>query len=100
MQAREDQSILTSGDTIKVIGNIMKTNVAACTSIGAYFNPQIGRIYSDMLQMYRAASALIDEQVKRDGEYISPHTSPVTDANDSGRRHCYQNAQRSRPEDD
>ena len=31
--------------TIKVIGNIMKTNVAACSSIGSYFYPQIGRIY-------------------------------------------------------
>lgn len=45
----------------------MKTNVAACTSIGTYFYPQIGRIYMDMLQMYRAASALIDNAVKQEG---------------------------------
>jgi len=45
----------------------MKTNVAACTSIGSYFYPQIGRIYLDMLNMYRAASGLIDEAVKREG---------------------------------
>lgn len=54
---------------IKIIGNIMKTNVAACSSIGAYFYPQIGRIYLDMLTMYRASSTLIDEAVQRDGEY-------------------------------
>jgi exportin-1 len=45
----------------------MKTNVAACTSIGGYFYPQIGRIFLDMLTMYRATSDLIDEAVKRDG---------------------------------
>ena len=66
-QAHQDQSILQNGDTIKVIGNIMKTNVAACTSIGSYFYPQIGKIYLDMLNMYRASSGLIDEAVKREG---------------------------------
>lgn len=47
----------------------MKTNVAACGSIGSYFYPQIGRIYFDMLTMYRASSQLIDEAVQRDGKY-------------------------------
>jgi exportin-1 len=50
-----------------MIGNIMKTNVAACSSIGTYFYPQIGRIYMDMLTMYRAASNLIDEAVQAQG---------------------------------
>lgn len=45
----------------------MKTNVAACTSIGSYFYPQIGKIYMDMLNMYRASSGLIDDAVKREG---------------------------------
>lgn len=49
----------------------MKTNVAACTSIGSYFYPQIGRIYLDMLNMYRASSGLIDEAVKRDGKILN-----------------------------
>jgi exportin-1 len=49
----------------------MKTNVAACGSIGSYFYPQIGRIYFDMLTMYRASSQLIDEAVQREGEQIS-----------------------------
>lgn len=51
-----------------MIGNIMKTNVAACTSIGGYFYPQIARIYNDMISMYRAASGLIDESVRTEGE--------------------------------
>ncbi|KAF2461640.1 CRM1 C terminal-domain-containing protein [Lineolata rhizophorae] len=66
-QANADPSILHDGETIKVIGNIMKTNVAACSSVGTYFYPQIGRIYLDMLTMYRASSNLIDEAVQRDG---------------------------------
>ena len=66
-QANNDPSILQDADTIKVIGNIMKTNVAACKSIGSYFYPQIGRIYLEMLTMYRASSGLIDEAVKREG---------------------------------
>jgi exportin-1 len=65
--AHQDPNILQNADTIKVIGNIMKTNVAACSSIGSYFYPQIGRIYVDMLTMYRAASQLIDDSVQRDG---------------------------------
>ncbi|KAK3314975.1 CRM1 C terminal-domain-containing protein [Apodospora peruviana] len=63
-----DPSILQDADTIKIIGNIMKTNVSACSSIGTYFFPQIGRLYNDMLQMYSATSQLISEAVAREGE--------------------------------
>jgi exportin-1 len=66
-QANEDPSILQDTDVIKVIGNIMKTNVAACSSIGGYFYPQLMRIYLDMLSMYRAVSQMISESVVRDG---------------------------------
>lgn len=68
-QANQNPSILEDGDTIKIIGNIMKTNVSACSSIGSYFYPQIGRIYLDMLSMYRATSQMISEAVTRDGMY-------------------------------
>ncbi|KAF2004834.1 hypothetical protein P154DRAFT_616597 [Amniculicola lignicola CBS 123094] len=66
-QANQDPTSLQDNEIIKIVGNIMKTNVAACNSIGSYFYPQIGRIYFDMLTMYRATSQLIDEAVKRDG---------------------------------
>ncbi|KAL5606661.1 hypothetical protein BROUX41_003057 [Berkeleyomyces rouxiae] len=67
-QANINPGILQDSETIKIIGNIMKTNVSACTSIGTYFYPQIGRIYSDMLQMYRATSSLISDAVAKEGE--------------------------------
>jgi exportin-1 len=69
-KATSSPTILQDSDTIKIIGNIMKTNVAACTSIGGYFYPQIGRIFLDMLSMYRATSELIDEAVQRDGRTL------------------------------
>ncbi|EAA65157.1 hypothetical protein AN1401.2 [Aspergillus nidulans FGSC A4] len=50
-QANQDPSVLQDGETIKIIGNIMKTNVAACSSVGTYFYSQLGRIYHDMLNM-------------------------------------------------
>ncbi|TRX92919.1 hypothetical protein FHL15_006325 [Xylaria flabelliformis] len=74
--ATQDPQILQDADTIKIIGNIMKTNVSACSSIGPYFGPQIGRIYLDMLQMYRATSQLISEAIARDGE-IAPRMPKV-----------------------
>jgi exportin-1 len=67
-QATANPTILQDADTIKVIGNVMKTNVSACSSIGSYFYPQIGRIYLDMLSMYRATSQMISEAVARDGK--------------------------------
>ncbi|PYI33784.1 nuclear transport receptor [Aspergillus indologenus CBS 114.80] len=67
-QATQNPKILEDGDTIKIVGNIMKTNVAACSSIGTYFYSQLGRIYHDMLNMYRASSQLINNAVAQDGE--------------------------------
>lgn len=67
-EANQNAAILQDGNTIKIIGNIMKTNVAACSSIGTYFYSQIGRIYHDMLNMYRASSQLINDAVANDGK--------------------------------
>jgi exportin-1 len=66
-QATADSTILQNADTIKIIGNVMKTNVAACSSIGSYFYSQIGRIYLDMLSMYRATSQMISDAVQNNG---------------------------------
>ena len=73
-QANQNPAVLQDGDTIKVVGNIMKTNVAACSSIGSYFYPQIGRIYLDMLSMYRATSQMISDAVTSEGKFsvLSP----------------------------
>jgi exportin-1 len=80
-QANQDPSVLQDGETIKIVGNIMKTNVAACSSIGSYFYSQIGRIYHDMLNMYRASSQLISDAVARDGKYPSSASRHGSDIN-------------------
>lgn len=66
-EANANPSTLQDPEVIKIVGNIMKTNVAACSSVGSYFYPQIGRIFLDMLTMYRASSSLIDEAVQQQG---------------------------------
>lgn len=68
-RASQDTSILEDPETIKVIGNIIKTNVSACSSIGSYFYFQIGRIFFDMLSMYRFASQLISAAVSQNSMY-------------------------------
>ncbi|KAH7366728.1 exportin-1 [Plectosphaerella cucumerina] len=69
--ANQDPTFLENAETIKIIGNIMKTNVSACSSIGSYFYPQIGRIFHDMLQMYQATSQLISQAVQNQGEIVT-----------------------------
>jgi hypothetical protein len=68
----------------------MKTNVSACTSIGSYFYPQIGRIYLDMLSMYRATSGMISEAVARDGKILHYALPPTTNNIQAiSRRRCH-----------
>ncbi|KAK2873662.1 Exportin-1 [Arthroderma sp. PD_2] len=76
-QATQDPSTLQNAETIKIVGNIMKTNVAACTSIGSYFYSQIGRIYLDMLNMYRASSQLISDAIAVDTTGYATKTPKV-----------------------
>lgn len=77
----------------------MKTNVAACSSIGTYFYPQIGRIYHDMLSMYKACSQMISESVVRDGKHSVRRKNSALNV-DFGRFGRDQNAQGSRNADD
>ena len=62
-QAAESVDVLSSSDNIKILSNVLKTNVSACSSIGTFFLPQITRIYNDMLGLYRAVSGIISDSV-------------------------------------
>ena len=110
-RANQNSSILQDGETIKIVGNIMKTNVAACSSIGTYFYSQLGRIYHDMLSMFRASSELISSAVLQDG-MASPSfyplpaiisrrafpQIPMQATNPLFRRNCHQDPQSQRAE--
>ena len=58
---------LENPDNLRILANVLKTNVAACTSIGSFFTPQIALIYVDMLGLYRLVSGIISETVQKDG---------------------------------
>lgn len=68
MQAASQNADVFNGPTeVKQMANIMKTNVAACQSIGSPFIVQIARIFMDMLNVYRATSQLISQAVAEGG---------------------------------
>jgi len=54
-------------DKVKNLANILKTNVAACSSIGHPFMVQLGRNYLDMLNLYKAVSEMIAAAVITQG---------------------------------
>ncbi|KAL1748108.1 CRM1 C terminal-domain-containing protein [Schizophyllum fasciatum] len=66
-QAAQSMDVLSSTDNIKILANVLKTNVAACTSIGSFYLPQIGRIFLDMLGLYEAVSHIISDTVAKEG---------------------------------
>nr|6M60_C Chain C, Exportin-1 [Saccharomyces cerevisiae S288C]6M6X_C Chain C, Exportin-1 [Saccharomyces cerevisiae S288C] len=66
-QSTANPTLLLDSETVKIIANIIKTNVAVCTSMGADFYPQLGHIYYNMLQLYRAVSSMISTQVAAEG---------------------------------
>jgi exportin-1 len=67
--ANANPNTLQGADTIKNVENVMEINISACISIGAWFFPQFGRNYMDMLSMYRAVSGMISTAVVEAGEY-------------------------------
>lgn len=66
-QAAQNMDVLSSNDNIKILSNVLKTNVSACTSIGSFYLPQIGRIFLDMLGLYKAVSGIISQTVAAEG---------------------------------
>lgn len=65
--AAENVDVLRSTDTLKSLSNILRSNTATCDALGASFSSQIGRIYMDMLSLYRAVSAIISDSVANQG---------------------------------
>ncbi|KAG0324890.1 Karyopherin transporter [Dissophora globulifera] len=66
-QANQSLQNLDNSENLKVLASVLKTNVAACGSIGAGYFSQLGRIYLDLLGVYKAVSQLISESVVKQG---------------------------------
>jgi exportin-1 len=88
-QAAQNMDVLSNLDNIKILSNVLKTNVSACTSIGSFYLPQIGRIFLDMLGLYKAVSGIISETVAREGSWFSPHPFSYCTSSPSTRQHCH-----------
>ncbi|KAF9438397.1 Karyopherin transporter [Entomortierella beljakovae] len=66
-QAKLNVSNLDNTENLKILASVLKTNVSACGSIGPGFFSQLGRIYLDLLAVYKAVSQLISESVVAQG---------------------------------
>ncbi|BGP43997.1 Karyopherin transporter [Rhodotorula kratochvilovae] len=65
--AERGTEILSDPENIKILSNILKTNTAACSSIGTFFLPQLARIYMDLLGLYTAVSGIISATTAEQG---------------------------------
>eukprot|EP00123_Amoebidium_parasiticum_P017948 comp24043_c0_seq2/m.43098 comp24043_c0_seq2/g.43098 ORF comp24043_c0_seq2/g.43098 comp24043_c0_seq2/m.43098 type:complete len:1076 (-) comp24043_c0_seq2:246-3473(-) len=61
------QAFVSDPERIKQVINVLKTNVAACSSIGQSFVIQLGRIYMDLLSLYRCMSEIISQNIATQG---------------------------------
>lgn len=92
-QAAQNMDVLSSNDNIKILSNVLKTNVSACTSIGSFYLPQIGRIFLDMLGLYKAVSGIISETIAKEGQPFSKFISMFLPTRTPHRPHCNENAE-------
>ncbi|KAI8321969.1 hypothetical protein GQ54DRAFT_297658 [Martensiomyces pterosporus] len=74
-QASQNMNVLEDLNFVKQLGNILRTNVSACGAVGKGFLSQIGRIYIDMLGLYKAVSEVISASVAKDGEIATRYAN-------------------------
>ncbi|CAI2353485.1 unnamed protein product [Caenorhabditis sp. 36 PRJEB53466] len=63
-----NDSVLEEHEMVRSVLNILKTNVAACKSIGSAFVVQLGNIYNDLLSLYKILSEKVSRAVTTAGE--------------------------------
>lgn len=65
---------------MKQLGSILKTNVRACKAVGHPFVIQLGRIYLDMLNVYKCLSENISAAIQANGKHdkVSDYDASVT----------------------
>lgn len=70
-QATKNVDVLKDSDAVKQLGNILKTNVRACKALGHPYVIQLGRIYLDMLNVYKVMSENISAAIALNGESVT-----------------------------
>lgn len=66
----QNVDILKDPETVKQLGSILKTNVRACKAVGHPFVIQLGRIYLDMLNVYKCLSENISAAIQTNGRRL------------------------------
>ncbi|KAL1462770.1 hypothetical protein WDU94_014579 [Cyamophila willieti] len=69
--ASSNVEVLSEMDIVKQLASILKTNVKACTSLGHPYVSQLGRIYLDMLNVYKVMSNYIESAIETHGENVT-----------------------------
>lgn len=67
-QAKQNTDCLNSPNEIKILSNVLKTNVAACTSVGSAYIIQLSKIFVDLLALYRIVGNLVSQSVATQGD--------------------------------
>lgn len=62
-EAKTNPNVLDNPEKVKLLNNVLKTNVSSCTSVGPFFFPQLGRIFMDMLGLYKEVSNIINTEI-------------------------------------
>ena len=75
-QANSNVAILYEDVTVREINKIIRTNVRVCKSVGPGFASQMGEIFTDLLNVYKACSEEISSRVQSGG-VIATKTSEV-----------------------
>jgi len=70
-QAQQNVEFLRSPEVIKMIQNVLKTNVRVCTAMRSKFLPQLSKIYIAALSVYKAYSEMISAAVASQGQQIA-----------------------------
>lgn len=70
-QASKNVDVLKDADAVKQLASILKTNVRACKALGHPYVLQLGRIYLDMLNVYKVMSENISSAISLNGECVT-----------------------------
>lgn len=65
--AGENTSLFLEADVLRNLIHILKTNVAACKSLGAPFFTQINLIFNDLISMYSLISQSVNQLASEQG---------------------------------
>ncbi|CAH0555182.1 unnamed protein product [Brassicogethes aeneus] len=70
-QASKNVDVLKEINIVKQLASILKTNVRACKALNHAYVIQLGRIYLDMLNVYKVMSENITAAVALNGEQVT-----------------------------